>query len=399
MTNVICRIEVLFLLVMAGTAAADTTYVVLGTQCSGNYIPWWNYAGSMRWQTLFRQREVNRAGRIGSFAFRSYDGTSCGFRDVVVKMCHTPETTLKENFGSNYGGNTPVTVFETAFLQVGAGTNSWFTIPAGFDCNNRDNLLVEVTWHGASGTGAYMWTANLTPGNRRVFAYDHNAEVGAPDWISCHARLGFVGDDVGCAELLAPTGTLDSGASIVPACTVYNFGSSPATYSVRMRIGLGYSETTLVAVHPPGTARYVTFPEWQATRPGLSAVTCSTELAGDVNAGNDAQRDSVRIVPPQAIAERSGPPAAGLFLDVFPNPVCDAVTITCSLPCAGPVSLKLYDVTGKPIRTLTEEHSAVGSTSFIVHRSQLSAGVYLLRLETRNPQLGTSALTRKLVIE
>jgi M6 family metalloprotease-like protein len=100
--------------------------------------------------------------------------------------------------------------------------------------------------------------------------------------------------DVGATRILVPTGTLDSGAVVTPACSVYNYGSVAETYNVRMRVG-SYNLTAPVSGHAPGTAAYVTFPNWTALPRGTLAVTCSTELGGDVAPANDKQTGTVTV--------------------------------------------------------------------------------------------------------
>ncbi|MBM3313333.1 T9SS type A sorting domain-containing protein, partial [candidate division WOR-3 bacterium] len=101
--------------------------------------------------------------------------------------------------------------------------------------------------------------------------------------------------DVGCTRLLAPAGTLDSGANVTPACSVYNYGDVVENYQVRMRIGSLYYRSVSVVGHLPGTATYVTFPNWNALPRGTLGVTCSTELAGDRIPANDQVSGSVTV--------------------------------------------------------------------------------------------------------
>jgi hypothetical protein len=81
-------------------------------------------------------------------------------------------------------------------------------------------------------------------------------------------------------------------------------------------------------------------------------------------------------------------------LTVTPNPFSGTSTIRYSIPKGGSVSLKLYDMTGKGVGTLVSGYHAAGASSFIVSRSSLSSGIYVLRLET-----GNSTTTTKLIIE
>ena len=101
--------------------------------------------------------------------------------------------------------------------------------------------------------------------------------------------------DVGCRKLIAPFGVVDSGATVTPACSLYNYGPQAESYSVRMRIAGGYEQAVPVTGHLPGAMLYVTFPDWLAGARGHFAVTCSTELAGDGNPTNDAERGAVDV--------------------------------------------------------------------------------------------------------
>ncbi|MBM3315934.1 hypothetical protein FJY71_08910, partial [candidate division WOR-3 bacterium] len=101
--------------------------------------------------------------------------------------------------------------------------------------------------------------------------------------------------DVGVKRVMAPAGTVDSGAVVTPACTLHNYRGYTETYPVRMRIGAGYDTVVTVTGHAPNTDRYVTFPEWTATERGQLAVSCSTELAGDDIAGNNRYSTQVTV--------------------------------------------------------------------------------------------------------
>jgi N-acetylneuraminic acid mutarotase len=81
-------------------------------------------------------------------------------------------------------------------------------------------------------------------------------------------------------------------------------------------------------------------------------------------------------------------------LSVAPNPFTNATLVSYTLPRPGNVSLKLYDVTGKLVNTLASGYRNAGTSSFIVPRSSLSSGIYLLKLEVDN-----TIATEKLIIE
>ena len=160
------------------------------------------------------------------------------------------------------------------------------------------NQTASVTSH-VPGTRAYVTFASWTANQRGTHSVSCSTEL-AGDAVEPNnkatATVGVGVADVGCRALLAPAGTVDSGTSVAPACTVYNYGSSAANYTVRMKVGAGYNQTASVTSHAPGTARYVAFPNWTANLPrGSYAVSCSTQLTGDNNNSNDRQTGPVTI--------------------------------------------------------------------------------------------------------
>jgi len=101
--------------------------------------------------------------------------------------------------------------------------------------------------------------------------------------------------DVGVSRLIAPTGSLDSGTVVTPACSLRNYRSFAETYPVRMRIGSDYDTTATVTNHQPGQTVYVEFPQWTALSRGSNAVACSTELAADDIASNDVAKTTLTV--------------------------------------------------------------------------------------------------------
>jgi hypothetical protein len=115
--------------------------------------------------------------------------------------------------------------------------------------------------------------------------------------------------------------------------------------------------------------------------------------------------DSVKIkmgawnyiqLAPVFVEEGPGPGFFGPSLKItnYPNPVRDRVTLKWQVPRSMPVSVNLYDATGRLIRNLyTANDRAIAGTLALDTRS-LAAGIYLVRLETAD-----GSATRKLVID
>ncbi|MEO0074115.1 MAG: hypothetical protein ABIK43_05610, partial [candidate division WOR-3 bacterium] len=109
------------------------------------------------------------------------------------------------------------------------------------------------------------------------------------------AQVVRIGKDVGCNAIIAPVGLVDSGVTIIPQCSTYNYGSQTVSYSVRLRIGSLYDETTFVAGHLPGNYRVCSLPAWRPATTGQFIVSCSTRLSGDRIPANDRALGEITV--------------------------------------------------------------------------------------------------------
>jgi hypothetical protein len=80
-------------------------------------------------------------------------------------------------------------------------------------------------------------------------------------------------------------------------------------------------------------------------------------------------------------------------LTAFPNPFNPLTTLTLSVPQRTPLTLRLYDITGRVVRTLYDGVCEAGVQRLTVDGSTLPSGVYFVRLQT-----STVTLTRKIML-
>jgi hypothetical protein len=127
--------------------------------------------------------------------------------------------------------------------------------------------------------------------------------------------------DVGCTKIEGFSATLDSAAILTPACSVYNYGTATENYSVRMKVGNFYNRTASLAAHLPNTFRSITFPACTAYQRGVNAVSCSTELSGDLLTANDKSIGSffTRVIDVGAVAIISPPPVVDSGQTISPQ--------------------------------------------------------------------------------
>jgi len=194
----------LALVVAASTVAVAGQHIVGGTKYTGNTIPWWGSYGAGRFHCMWYQKEINEAGAVTKIEFQVWSTAGNTFNNVDMLLCHSSRTTLTNNYTTNYDGKTPVKVYSGNYV-VGPSLprDSWFTqcSPTNFTYNNKDNLLLEISWQGrtpASGVN-YFWRAQVgQPG--RLWASSKTATTG-----SLYANQGEIARITIGYEGVAPT--------------------------------------------------------------------------------------------------------------------------------------------------------------------------------------------------
>ncbi|NLI97060.1 T9SS type A sorting domain-containing protein [bacterium] len=97
----------------------------------------------------------------------------------------------------------------------------------------------------------------------------------------------------------------------------------------------------------------------------------------------------------------SGPKPLEFRLDnVMPNPFTKTATISFAIPLAEPVILKMYDVTGREVRTLVNGPVAAGvhSVNWDARDNQaraVASGVYFVRMATKDFKASRKAVLLK----
>jgi hypothetical protein len=122
----------------------------------------------MRFQTLWFQTEINEAGPVSKIEWQVYDtagGAGGTWNACRILLCHTPVSAVTTVFADNYGGNTPVTVFNGTFVMSAYPAGAWVTIvqPTNFNYTNARNLLIEVSWTSHSAGSTYMKVRSTPP--------------------------------------------------------------------------------------------------------------------------------------------------------------------------------------------------------------------------------------------
>lgn len=77
----------------------------------------------------------------------------------------------------------------------------------------------------------------------------------------------------------------------------------------------------------------------------------------------------------------------------YPNPFNPSTTITYSLPKAGMVTLKVYDILGKEVATLVSDVKEAGTHKVVFNASKFASGIYIYKLSS-----GDVNISKKLIL-
>ncbi len=283
------------------TEPIDTFWVQVGTAIHPDPHPFARHRDYSAWEYIYLQSEINYSGNIIALQFYTHStGDGSPIENVSIYM---KDTTADIYLDGNYSLEGYTLVYSGTFPNSDTGWNT-VSLSTPFQYSNTKNLSILIlrdyqerilccpTFRTTSTVPNYRGRLNGTDGSPSTYlsTFLYRANI----------RLGFAVpvNDVGVTSLIAPIGTLDSGTVVTPACSVYNYGTTTATYLVRLKLGSPafYTATASVSFHNPGTSVYLTFPPTTANWPrGNHPVSCSTELSGDINPGNDKATNSVFV--------------------------------------------------------------------------------------------------------
>lgn len=195
---------------------------------------------------------------------------------VPLNTSITPQVEVK-----NYGSETDT--FDV-ILTIGATYND--TVKDVI-LNSLSDTIVSFTNWTASPVGTYLV---------------HCTTVLSGDLVPINDTLSdsvtVYDNDVGILAILTPVGNIDSTATIVPRCSLHNYGTSSATFDVTFLISglFSYTNTQTVTNLSPGTDSVITFLPWTVGPRGTYIARCSLALVPDTNTSNDTMSAQFSIL-------------------------------------------------------------------------------------------------------
>lgn len=184
--------------------------------------------------------------------------------------------------------------------------------------------------------------------------------------------LALSNDPLGSTCTTLPPGTLDAGHFLVVA-----FGAAPPGIIAHATLPENAGSTRCLALWQAGVLRDLT--AWPSYLQGNTLLRRGTL---------DTWHATATPTPGWEDA-----PVLGTGSLLLVTPEDRTVTIACILGAAGDACLRLYDVSGRTVRTLREGWWPTGATTISwngrdAHGAMAPAGVYFLKLDAREPAAG-----------
>ena len=136
---------------------------------------------------------------------------------------------------------------------------------------------------------------------------------------------------------------------------------------------------------------------WGFTTPALSEVTPDGKVALEMKfPGNIVSYRAFKFNWDNITSTGSNSglvPESYSLAQNYPNPFNPVTSISYSIPVAGNVSIKVYDMMGREIKSLVSEYKQAGSYNILFDASNFASGVYLYKLEA-----GSYIASRKMVL-
>lgn len=130
------------------------------------------------------------------------------------------------------------------------------------------------------------------------------------------------------------------------------------------------------------------------TVPSVNSDSCKIKIIAYGPGWQYDESDGVFSINSTGVEENRPLSALRLSLKVFPNPAKSVIRVRYSIPSPSPkpspikgegltkVSIRLFDISGRLVKTLIDEYKKPGNYSLMLNSNTLSSGVYFLSLKT-----------------
>ena len=203
--------------------------------------------------------------------------------------------------------------------------------------------------------------------------------------------------DAGFVSIDSPGDTVFPDSVYSIKATVRNFGNLIDTLDVVVFID-GYQDEVRLEGIAPNSAVQVTFKDWQV--PAIDStsymmIVCAY-VSNDVDTSNDCGHKLIFGVSPVGVEEKSNHRLEIVDYRLSqnqPNPYNRLTSIEYCMPVGCSVSLRIFDITGRPVETLVDKKQQAGAYRVRWDAKDQPSGIYFYRL-----QAGDFVETRKMTL-
>jgi|WetSurMetagenome_2_1015567.scaffolds.fasta_scaffold23244_1 hypothetical protein len=332
-----------------------------------------------------------------------------GLDSVWVEWYKNTPSPIKEFKLNLSSGNNFSAIFNSVNSDVVVGDHIYYVIKAKDNSTNHNTTQLPATGYynfpiitlrlcegytntafppsgwAITGTSSSYWTRN---------------DVSSYGLGTGSARFNFYSVSSGNAALTTltfdPTISTDSlkidkahayyGTTYIDSLRIEASTNSGSTYSL---ITVLYSTTNFSAPYAlstvSSTSLFVpTSSQWNTRTFGLPVGTNKIRFNAVSGYGNDLFLDSIRIISIFTGIHNIGleiPNVYQLYQN-YPNPFNPITKINFDIPKQGLVTIKVFDILGREVKTLINEVKAPGKYSIDFNGMELSSGVYFYKLES-----------------
>jgi hypothetical protein len=260
-------------------------------------------------------------------------------------------------------------------------TDSVFSPPPVSNlCEGFNSVTFPPTNWSLTGTATTLWSYNAVSGfgsgTGSAKADFYNVSTGSQQLITLTFTPSVLTDSLIFQDAYATFATENDQLEVL---TSTNGGTN--WVSLVMLNG-GVSGELVTA--PPQTAVFTpTAGQWKYQKKALPVGTNKVQFNGITAFGNNLYIDSICVKHTvTGISPYEGTPKSFSLSQNYPNPFNPTTKINFALPKQGFVTLKIYDMLGREVRTLVNEVKSAGNFTVDFNASELSSGIYFYKLET-----------------
>jgi uncharacterized delta-60 repeat protein len=226
-------------------SGTSVDYATIKYNSSGDTVWVRRYNGPGNGSDVARALAVDNSGNVYVTGYSVGSGTSDDY--VTIKYNSSGDTVWVRRYdGNGVDWAASIAVDNSGYVYVtGISDGDYKTIKY-----NSSGDTVWLTSYNGPGNGSDYALAIAIDNSNNVYISGYSAGSGTGyDYATIKYYQHQYPNDVGCAKIVAPTGVIDSGTVVTPACSVYNYGTMTQSYSVRMKIGVTYNNTVQVFNH------------------------------------------------------------------------------------------------------------------------------------------------------